>query len=408
MSNGIVIGLVGKRLNFIEAKLLSYQRIAGVILFERNYQTLSQLKCLIDSIQKIRRTHNLLNVLILLDHEGGAVQRLKKDEFTVLPSAKLVGEFFQRNRDAGKQLIRSIACVTAIELGAAGIDIILGPVMDLAPTKEIMVRHSRYYSADPDLVAEMAWCYIKELQQYGLIAAPKHFPGIVGGFLDSHWRVALSSKNMAQLLSEDLLPYQYLVKESMLHMLMLSHHIYWKIDSCPISDSSIWLNDILRKHMGFQGLVMTDCMQMRGAGVHCSTLREQIMVSSEAGVDLMLYSHPSTEVYQELYTEVKCQVLDQDILFQLQQIFALKLDCYSELKHSDAYLSARERVTYFNQGILEKSTQLKIKKQLYISRVLKKQQIKRLLQRLIRGDYYLRLYGSKAKSFLKDFFSWCQ
>jgi beta-N-acetylhexosaminidase len=407
MSGKIIIGINDITLNLIERKLLSHPCVAGIILFSRNYQTYEQTIRLIDAIQQVRKKASLSKLIVFLDHEGGQVQRLKGGSFTSLPTARMVGQLFQKNHNMGLTLIKDIAKVTAIELGNVGIDVILGPVLDFSLTKKITYNTARSYSNTPQVVSSLAEYYIKELQQYGLTAAPKHFPGIGGNLIDTHARIALSDRDFNKIFEDDLLPYRYLIAHTELRAIMLSHGIYWKVDQKPVSHSSFWLKNILREKFGFSGVTITDCFQMQGLKSQHATLSSKIIAGLKAGCDLILCSQMKLGVYQELYSVINHQLINSYETDE-SKINLLRNNnnnnFYTQLLNQDDYIQAKTRInelTAKHVSIRKKSLKVsitakkKIKKFFYY---LPKADY--LFTKLLALDYHCRLRWFKFKYFL--------
>lgn len=142
MYGPIITGIFGKTLHMIDKKMMQLPHVGGVILFSSNFSSKDQLTTLIQQIQHIRYTQQLAPALILVDHEGGAVQRLIGESFTQLPSAGFIGRLYHNTPQSALELIRDCALVTAYELHSVGINVCLGPVLDLLkpiPKKKVHV-----------------------------------------------------------------------------------------------------------------------------------------------------------------------------------------------------------------------------------------------------------------------------
>ena len=421
MGGKIIIGLNGTTLNMVERKLLSDSSIVGVIGFSRNYRNKDQIIRLISSIQAIRSTNNLPRAIIFLDHEGGFVQRFRNDIFTKLPAAADIGKLFCENTKDGYELVQNIALITAIELGCVGIDVILGPVLDLSPTKKNRMNSSRFYEADPLIIGKVSECYIQELQKYGLNAAPKHFPGTGGNAIDSHFRIALSDRSLNNLLHNDLAPYQLMSARTGLRAIMLSHGVYWRVDQRPVNNSSIWLNDVLKQHLGFNGVIITDCIQMIGSKINHTSLTERIIASLDAGCDLILCSHLYIDIYQEFYAamnhpRIKNHTTPKSKINKLMN----RNDpaYYFDLMTTSTYIDAKKAVTDFNgkKQTLNSHQKTRLNKLVFRKNLLKyrytlklthwvfrQKKIDHALMLVLRYDYQLRLSWLKLKNFIYCF-----
>lgn len=306
----IITGVFGKTLHMIDKKILQSQHVGGVILFGQNYSNKQQIKALIEQIQLIRKKCNLPSVLILIDHEGGAVQRLVGEPFTLLPSPRFLGELYLNDPQKAIELAQYCALITAYEFHSIGINVCLGPVLDLLSlnTKEEM---SRFYSHDPKVIVALTTVFNSVLHHNGILTVSKHFPGMGHSKTNTHYQISISDSEFSTLLAKDLQPFLLLQKKNSLPAIMTAHRIFPKIHAHPVSTSSKWLKEILRKEFNYRGLVFSDCLQMVGAGMMGASLADKIYNALRAGCDFVISSQTPFDSYTELYKILSSSCIDE-------------------------------------------------------------------------------------------------
>jgi len=254
----VMLDIAGIELTEEDQTLLKHPMVGGVILFSRNYASPEQLLALTASIRGLRKP----NLLIAVDQEGGRVQRFH-DGFIRLPSAATFGNIYQQSPQLAQQMVKSAAWMMASELLAVGIDYSFAPVVDL----DRGICHAigdRAFSDNADVVTELALGWMNGVRLAGMITVAKHFPGHGGVEVDSHLALPRDDRHFDTLWQEDLVPFRHLVTQGV-EAVMPSHIIYSAVDDAPAGFSSRWLQDILRKKMGFQGVVISDALDMAAA-----------------------------------------------------------------------------------------------------------------------------------------------
>jgi beta-N-acetylhexosaminidase len=254
----VMLDIAGIELTEEDRELLKHPAVGGVILFSRNYKSPEQLSALTSSIRTVREP----NLLIAVDQEGGRVQRFH-DGFVRLPSAATFGNIYQQSPHVAQQLVTSAAWMMASELLAVGIDYSFAPVLDIdrGICKAI---GDRAFSGDADIVSELALGWMDGARLAGMVSVSKHFPGHGGVDVDSHLVLPRDERSFDTLWREDLLPFRHLVNQGV-EAVMPSHVVYSAVDEAPAGFSSRWLQDILRKQMGFQGVIISDALDMAAA-----------------------------------------------------------------------------------------------------------------------------------------------
>jgi len=256
----IMAGFIGTELNKNVRFLIDTVKVGGIILFARNIETPEQLSDLCFSAQQYAKDSGQPPLLIAVDQEGGKVARLK-EPFTLFPGNPAI-----KNMDTAAEF----AEITASELKSVGINMNMAPVLDVAPAGFNSVMAERMFGNDPELTAKLGVEIIMRFQQNKIMAVAKHFPGIGRTVSDSHFMRSDQNCDKASIDSFELIPFMAAVKANVAGI-MLSHILYTKLDPLlPASLSKIIADDILRNEMGYDGVVMTDDMNMNAIVKHYS------------------------------------------------------------------------------------------------------------------------------------------
>jgi len=277
----VMVDVAGYALTKEEKKRLRHPLVGGVILFARNFQNRRQLTALTRQIHKARKEP----LLILVDHEGGRVQRFREDGFTPLPAMRELGALWERDPLLAMRLATEAGYVLAAELRACGVDMSFTPVLDLDYGVSKVIGN-RAFHRDPRVVAMLSRALIQGLQLAGMSACGKHFPG--HGFVeaDSHHEIPVDERPLERILEEDGAPYAWL-GDAILPSVMPAHVIYPKVDRHPAGFSKRWVRDILRKRLGYDGVVFSDDLTMEGASV-AGDILARANAALGAGCDMVL------------------------------------------------------------------------------------------------------------------------
>ena len=293
----MMIGIHGKSLNDDAKFMLNEYRVGGIILFDRNMESKDQVKTLITDINKAGKSAGLTPLFLGIDQEGGAVARMD-DKLIKVPPAEEVGK-------EPVEQAAALAREVGTELKELGFNINFAPVADLGLT------YGRSYSTNPDEVVRYASAVGKSYDEAGLWYSYKHFPGIGKTDVDLHADTSIVPVSKETLLSEDTKVFVDLIKQSKpnTYTIMVSHAMYPQIDpDHPASLSKAIITDWLRKDMGYNGVVVTDDMDMGALAKHY-TFGDMAVQSILAGSDILLVCH-EYEHMQEAYNGLMKAVKD--------------------------------------------------------------------------------------------------
>jgi beta-N-acetylhexosaminidase len=276
----VVLGVEGLALTDADRVRLAHPLVGGVILFTRNFTDTAQLRSLTAAIKALRDPPLLVGV----DHEGGRVQRFR-DGFTAIPAMRTLGEQWDRDPASAAAEAQRVGTVIARELRAHGVDFSFTPVLDLDFGASTVIG-DRAFSDNPNAVAHLAACLRRGLNAGGCAAVGKHFPGHGYVAADSHLEVPVDERPLADLVAHDLVPFAVLAKLG-LEAVMPAHVVYPAIDALPAGYSRVWLRDILRGRLGFDGLVFSDDLGM-AAAVAAGDIVARADAALAAGCDMVL------------------------------------------------------------------------------------------------------------------------
>ncbi len=284
------IGLTGTELDAETRALIEEVQPGGVIIFGRNVATPEQLRRLLDDIRSVLPGNPLLGI----DQEGGLVDRLRKIS-TPMPSARTIREHGDL---AGA---RALGRITGEALRLLGFNMNFAPVMSIMTDERDLLSnglYSRSFGRSPGEVLGYTTVYLRGLQETGIVGCLKHFPGIGAGEVDSHHEMPVIKLTHDDLIAQDLAPYIELFQrdDNMVHAVMVSHGGFPNIDVqsgeaggrlIPASINPQIVTHLLRDELGYDGLVVTDDLEM-GAIARHSEIEEVVLRAVEAGEDMLL------------------------------------------------------------------------------------------------------------------------
>lgn len=288
----LVLGLEGTELTPMQAAWVRLLQPGGVILFQRNIVDAKQTNALLDAVEKQCR----LPIFRCVDLEGGSVNRFRVAVGEIPSAATVAASGSAKLGERHGKLIGEAAA-------AFGFETVFAPVLDLALPASRTVMGSRTAAATGEGVVSYARPFLKGLRETGVRGCGKHFPGLGGGRLDSHLKLPRISRDWETLWSEDLVPYREL--RAQLPMVMVGHAAYSRSeDAEPASQSAFWIRDVLRRRIGYRGIVISDDLEM-----HAVVKRgiEAISIGTiAAGADIYMVCHDAgliTRAYEAVLNE---------------------------------------------------------------------------------------------------------
>ena len=291
----LLIGIDGTEIDEGALSMLRDYHVGGVILFDRNMNNKYQVTGLNANLQRLNKEYNKLPLYLCVDQEGGMVARMKQG-LTVAPAAARIAEQARR-----------WAYQTAMELETIGFNVNFAPVLDIG------IPYGRSYGHDAASVSKFTEAACRGYDQAGIIYSLKHFPGMGKSEVDPHTEQYRITASKEILLQEDTIPFKNIIQnfDNQDFMVMVGHLIYTGLDTLPASVSPQVINNFLRNELGFQGIVITDDMEM-GALTSMYGFREMGVAAVQAGVDVLLVCHNyehQQQVYQGVLEAVKTNKL---------------------------------------------------------------------------------------------------
>jgi beta-N-acetylhexosaminidase len=305
---------------------IQQHHLGGVILFRENLVETGQIVRLVDQLQ---RAAGKIPLLISTDQEGGVVNRLQSG--TVMPGNMALGA--TRSTEDSRRVGQAIGA----ELHALGINVNFAPVVDVNVNPDNPVIGVRSFGADPQLVSELGVSYIQGLHDAGVAATAKHFPGHGDTAVDSHLGLPSVPHDLSRLNAVELKPFQAAINGGV-DLIMTAHVTFPAIDSSmvisrldntpiyvPATLSSRVLTGLIRNTMGFEGVVITDSLQMKAITDHFGP-EDAVIRAVQAGTDIILMPSDLSRAYQAVLSAVKNGVIPEATIDQsVTRILALKL-----------------------------------------------------------------------------------
>ncbi|HEY3331504.1 MAG TPA: beta-N-acetylhexosaminidase [Capsulimonadaceae bacterium] len=261
--------------------------VGGIILMSRNVENSSpdRVRALVEEFQAMSMATEVPPLLVSVDQEGGRVARFGPPHFNKHPSARALGE--SPDPLAVKRTARAIGN----EMSSVGVNWVLAPVLDVDNNPANTVIGDRSYSDDPKRVAELGAAFITALQnETGVLACGKHFPGHGDTDVDSHLALPTISHDCARLNAVELVPFKAAITAGV-GSIMVAHILFPALDpELPASLSPTIIGGLLRDELGYDGLVVTDCLEMKGVSSRWGTA-EAAVLAAIAGADMLLVCH---------------------------------------------------------------------------------------------------------------------
>jgi beta-N-acetylhexosaminidase len=304
-----ILGFDGTAVDAALAETIARWGPAGFILFRRNIGTPAEVARLCRDLRALYPPDD--PPLISVDQEGGRVARLRAP-FTELPAARVLGRLYRRT--GSLELVHKAAAITAAELTAVGINFNYAPVLDVDSNPANPIIGDRAFGGTPELVSAVAGAVIDTYQRHGLMACGKHFPGHGDTDTDSHLTLPVVRRDRESLEDVELPPFRDAVAAGVAAM-MTAHVLYRALDpDWPATLSRPILTGLLREELGFDGLIVTDNMEMRGVWGRWPAA-ELTRRAVDAGCDLFIGGgggldgrHPQTDIQFALMEVLAAQI----------------------------------------------------------------------------------------------------
>jgi len=310
-----------------EKDVLEHPTVGGVILFGRNYHDNEQLTALTASIRKAAKRP----ILIGVDQEGGSVQRFRHG-FTSIPAAKHYALYSSDDECAYWG-----GWIMAAELIAHDIDLSFSPVLDLG--FDCQAIKDRSFSPDIDTVVRYSNAYLLGMKNMQMATTGKHFPGHGGVIEDSHKKLPMDHRGT--IFETDMAVFRSHIENKLLDAIMPAHVVYPHYDDQPASGSTFWLKNILRKQLGFKGIIFSDDLSMEGAAVMGDVV-ERAHQALSSGCDMILVCNKP---------DAAIKVIDHLPVFHVPNAFYLlkkRIFSLSDLRKTQEWKSAHALMDRMN------------------------------------------------------------
>jgi len=284
----MTIGFDGTTVSDGLREMIEKYHVGGVILFARNVESPRQVAALTRDLQEIALRSGNPGLLIAIDQEGGRVARLTTDKgFTEFPGGMALAA------TGDPQLVRQVAQAIAGEMKAVGLNVDFAPVLDVNNNFENPVIGIRSFGSDPAQVARYGVAFMQGLQDSGIIAFGKHFPGHGDTATDSHLALPVVPHALPRLEAVEFLPFNAAIQAGLAGI--MSAHVSFpaietRVPGLPATLSSAVLTGLLREKMAFRGLVATDSLEMGALGESGFPVARAAAMALQAGADLLLFN----------------------------------------------------------------------------------------------------------------------
>lgn len=278
----VIVGVEEETFNSNMEKMIKDHKAGGFIFMGKSVKNTTQLLKLVNSI-KAANSNNNIPLFLSIDQEGGKIDRMPQ-EFNRYPTNKAIGKINSEN------LSYNIGSTIAYEISSFGFNMDFAPVLDINSNPKNPVIGDRSFGTGSQLVSNLGIETMKGIQEGNVISVVKHFPGHGDTSVDSHVGLPKVNKSMDQINNFELLPFKEAIKNNV-DGIMIAHILLPKIDpKYPASLSKVIISNVLRKQLGFNGIVITDDMTM-GAITKNYSIGDAAVKSINAGSDIILIAH---------------------------------------------------------------------------------------------------------------------
>lgn len=298
--------------------------VGGLIYFQKNLQNPEQVKEMLSNTYQYYREAGAPVPFLSVDEEGGSVARIGgQSAFGVerLPDMHVIGE------NGNVEEAKRVGDVIGSYLSELGFNLDFAPDADVLTNPQNEVVKKRSFGSDAELVSRMSMAVVKGLEEHGIYATLKHYPGHGAALSDSHKGYAYTDKTLEELMEEELIPFKEGISED-IHFIMVAHISVPEItkDTVPCSLSPYMVTDVLREQLGYQGIVITDAMNM-GAISQEYNSKEASVMALKAGVDLVLMPTDFEEAYQGVLSAIEeGELTEERIDESVRRVLRLKND----------------------------------------------------------------------------------
>ena len=311
---------------------------SGFIINQSNITTFAKTKKYIADL----KANSDIPLIISIDQEGGSVQRLQNLEdkkATYVPSMFYVGKTKDYN------LAYEVGKVLAEDMRTLGINLAYAPVCDIFSNPNNKVIGNRSFGTSPNLVANMCTSLGKGLEDNGIIATYKHFPGHGDTATDSHTSLPVINKTYTELLNNELIPFKKAI-ENDAKIIMVAHIAFPSLtgNNTPSSLSKEVITDLLKNKLGYDGLVITDALNM-GALTNNYTDEEIYVKAVEAGVDLLLMPSDAKEAIKAIKNNISEERIDESV----KKILLFKYTYLKDNVLDESYLNSKAHQEIINE-----------------------------------------------------------
>ncbi len=309
----------------------------GFIINQNNITTYEKTKKYISDLQK----NSDIPLMISIDQEGGKVQRLQVLEDI---KALYIPDMLSLGNTSDENLAYEVGRVMAEEMRTLGINVVYAPVCDIFSNPNNTVIGNRSFGKTPELVSKMCTSLGKGLEDNGIIATYKHFPGHGDTEADSHYSLPVINKSIEQLLNFELVPFINAIKNDA-KIIMIGHIALPNLDgNTPASLSKKIITDLLKEQLGFDGLVITDALNM-GALTDNYSDEEIYTKAIEAGVDILLMPNNAYDAVKY----IKNNITEERINESVRKILLFKYKYFKDSILDSSYLNSKEHQEIINK-----------------------------------------------------------
>lgn len=344
MYGALMIDVAGTKLTEADRLVLSRAEVGGLILFARNVETPEQVRALCDEIHQIKP-----DIIIGADQEGGRVARLRQG-FTPLPAMGKLGDLFNTYPIKALSLAYDCGYLMAAEVMAVGIDISFAPVLDINGVSKVI--GDRSFHARTEAIVALSTQFMRGMKTAGMATTGKHFPGHGSIAPDSHVADAIDERSLDEIKQIDLQP--FIQCQPWLDALMPAHVIFKQIDDKPAGFSKIWLQDIARKQLGFEGVLFSDDLSMKAAHI-AGDITARVTAALSAGCDMALICNDRTAAIQAIEMAEQLPQPNQQRLHTMRSIIpqwqgsleatCAQFDYWAQAKHNISEAFFKESIT---------------------------------------------------------------